>query len=171
MKHNPDLLLQLSLAFAGNPVGWVVVISQGLGADWLKERISAQNLGNLTVLDYQPLEVLPDVLAAGDVLVAILEPEAGIYSVPSKVLSYLCAGRSLLLAMSPDNLAARTVVEAQAGVVVNPDNLSGFVSAARNLMERPDLREFYGKNARRYAEMHFDIDQITWQFEEILHKI
>jgi len=34
----------------------------------------------LEILDYQPFEALPDVMGAGDILLAILEPEAGIFS-------------------------------------------------------------------------------------------
>ena len=59
----------------------------------------AKACGSLRCLGFQPFEVLPDVLGSADVLVAILEPDAGVFSVPSKVLSYFCAGRPVLLAV------------------------------------------------------------------------
>ena len=54
-------------------------------------------------------------LASATVLIGILEEDAGVFSVPSKVLSYLCAGRPIVLCAPAENLASRTLLEAEAG--------------------------------------------------------
>lgn len=163
LKHNPDLLLQLARTF---PEADVLVISTGPGAEWLHTQ-KAQ-APNLHLLPFQPFEQLPDVLGAADVLVAILEKDAGIFSVPSKVLSYLCAGRALLLAVPPMNLAARIVRQEQAGLVVPPDDTAGFLTSARHLLDQPAARTTMGHHARTYAKTHFDITRIADQFEAAL---
>ena len=61
---------------------------------------------NLVLLDFQPYEELPDMMASADVLVAILEPDASKFSVPSKVLTYLCSSRAILGVLPPDNSVA-----------------------------------------------------------------
>ena len=96
----------------------MLVVSEGPGADWLAEHASPDDA--LRLLPYQPYERLPEVLASADVLVAVLEPDAGAFSVPSKVLTYLCAGRPLLGALPADNLAARVVTQSGGGIVVPP---------------------------------------------------
>jgi len=111
---------------------------------------------------------LPEVLAAADVLLALLEKDAGVFAVPSKVLTSLCAKRPLLLAMPLENLAARIVDKNEAGIVVEPENVSVFLEGAERLKEDKKLREQMGKNGRRYAEEHFDIGKITDRFEAIL---
>lgn len=168
MKHNPELLLQLALHYRQDDQVRVVVISEGLGADWLQEQKAAHGLSNLILLPYQPYEDLPDVLGAADVLMAILEPDAGVFSVPSKVLSYLCAARPLLLAVPPENLSARIVAQNEAGLVVLPDDTAAFVRAADVLRQDENLRQQLGRNGRAYAETHFDIEKITDQFESII---
>lgn len=45
---------------------------------------------NLEVLPFQACEGLRGVTGAADVLIAILEADAGVFSVPSEVLSYFC---------------------------------------------------------------------------------
>jgi glycosyltransferase involved in cell wall biosynthesis len=110
------------------------------------------------------------VLATGDVLVGILEEEAGTFSVPSKTLSYLCAGRPLLLAMPLDNLAARITRDHKAGLIVAPADIEGFLNAASELHARPGLRAKLGRNARSYAEATFPIDKTAAVFDEILAK-
>jgi glycosyltransferase involved in cell wall biosynthesis len=141
-----------------------------LGADWLKQQKALHNLDNLVLLGYQPFKQVADVLGTADILLAILEPDAGIFSVPSKVLSYFCAARPLLLAVPPENLAARLVVRQKAGWVVPPAAVSDFVAQAKKLIGADALRQGMGQNGRAYAEAHFNIEQIADQFEAIIQK-
>ena len=60
------------------------MVSEGRGADWLRAAIAEDAEPALVLLPFQPYEVLSEVLASADVLLAILEPEAGAFSVPSK---------------------------------------------------------------------------------------
>ncbi|MBK8901340.1 MAG: glycosyltransferase family 4 protein [Anaerolineaceae bacterium] len=171
MKHNPNLLLELALAFQADENVQVLVISEGLGADWLAEQQIACSLNNLILLPYQPFSDMANVLGAADVLIAILEPDAGVFSVPSKVLSYLCAARPLLLAVPPENLAAKIVAQHEAGLVAAPENTAAFLQAAKQLHHDQALREQLGRNGRVYAETHFNIEKITDQFETIIRQM
>jgi len=168
MKHNPRLLLELAKQFQANNTIEVVVVSEGIGASWLGEQIVANSLTNLHVLPYQPFGDLPQVLATGDVLVAVLEEAAGVFSVPSKVLTYLCAQRPLLLAAPAVNLASRLVRDNAAGLTVPPADLAGFLAAASRLHADGKLRQSLGRSARQYAERMFDIGEIATRFESVL---
>lgn len=153
-KHSPELLLELADAFAeDDPEVMVVVVTEGVGGDWLKERPRK----NLEILPYQPFERLPEVLGAADVLVTLLDPGAGKFSVPSKTLSYLCAGRPILGSIPADNAAADLVRErAKAGIIVPPADPRALIQAARQLRSDEALRSRLGASGRTYAEDHFD---------------
>jgi len=166
-KHNPGLLLRLAATFEASDAR-VVAVAQGVGVRCLQEAKSAQGLGSLTLLPLQPAEDLSNVLATADILVAMIEPDAGTFAVPSKVQSYLCAGRPILLAAPKENLASRTVTIARAGIVVDPSDEAGFLTAAHRLKEDPILRQELGANARAYAEATFDIRTIANRFEALL---
>jgi colanic acid biosynthesis glycosyl transferase WcaI len=88
--------------------------------------------------------------------------------VPSKVLSYLCAGRALLAAVPTDNLAAEVVRKSGGGVLVEPGDEAELVAGATRLLADEGLRVEAGSRARRYAEEHFDIATIADRFEAIL---
>ena len=169
-KHNPGLLLALARAFADDPDTLVVVNSQGAPADWLRAQAESAGLANLRVNPFQPYEDMPDVLGSADVLVSILEPDAGVYSVPSKVLSYHCAGRALLLAVPAENLAARIVIEERSGRVADPHDEAAFLAAARALRHDHAERLAMAGRARAYAERTFDIEAIAGRFEALLVK-
>jgi glycosyltransferase involved in cell wall biosynthesis len=168
LKHNPDLLVHLAMNFANRDDVRVVVISEGLGADYLAGQKQSLNLANLILLPFQAFEDMPDVLASADVLISILEKEAGIFAVPSKVLTYLCAARPLLLAIPEQNLAARIVRENGAGLSAAPDDPEAFAAAARHLVAYPALRADMAQRARAYAERTFDVQAIATKFENFL---
>jgi glycosyltransferase involved in cell wall biosynthesis len=163
IKHRPDLLYRLAAETRGNPR--VVVVSEGVGRDFLEKQ---PRLNNLTLLDFQPFERLPEVLATADVLIATLESDAGQFAVPSKILNYLCAGRPILLAAPESNLASLTVKRSRAGYVVDPDNSDAWISAAKKLAADKQCRDMLGISARRYAQETFQISKIAASFEEIL---
>jgi glycosyltransferase involved in cell wall biosynthesis len=171
LKHNPELLLELALSLKDNKAARVVVISEGLGADWLTRKKRDLKLENLILMSYQPFEQIPSVLASADILAAILGQNAGAYSVPSKVLTYLCIGKPLLLAVCRENQVARLVSDHNMGFVVSPADRQGFVDAAAQLMKDEDLRIQMGKAARNFAEQVFDINRITDDFEKVLSNI
>ena len=172
LKHNPDLLLNLARQTVGREVDGrpvrVLVLSQGPGADYLREHAAAEGLAHLDVRGFKPFAEMPEAMAAADVLVAVLEPDAGVFSVPSKVLAYLCGARPVLLAVPTENLAARIVARHEAGRVVAPDDEAGFLAAANDLMADADLRARMGANARAYAEATFQIDGIADAVERVL---
>jgi colanic acid biosynthesis glycosyl transferase WcaI len=170
-KHNPNLILELARRFRHREDIAVVVVSEGVGADVIRDGVTRDGLGNVTLLPFQPYDRLPEVLATGDVLIVLLEQEAGAFAVPSKVLTYQCAGRPLLASMPAENLAARRIAESGSGIVVRSGDETAFVAAAERLAADPRLRERLGQNAQAYAASTFDIAMIAGRFERILRGV
>ncbi|HTQ54355.1 MAG TPA: glycosyltransferase family 4 protein [Bryobacteraceae bacterium] len=170
LKHKPELLYRLAEALRDVPEAVVVVVSEGLGRQYLEDMQVRSGLHNLILMDFQPYRDVSDVLGAADVLLAIIDNEAGSFAVPSKVLSYLCAGRPILLAAPRANLSSRTVVHAEAGITVRPEDEGELVNSARRLASDPGLRAMFAENARRYATTAFDIHAICRRFEAVLEE-
>ncbi len=168
LKHNPMLILRLAIRLRPRDDVAVVVVSGGLGAEWLRQEKTAHGLDNLILLPFQPYHRMSEVLSSATLLVAILESHVSVFTVPSKVLSYLCVGRPLLLAVPPENLAAKIVERAGAGVTVPPDDAEGFVSQVEKLLADEPLRARLAARARGYAREAFDIESIADRFERIV---
>lgn len=167
-KHNPLLLRDLLDELARRSVAAsLTVVSEGDGADLLRPHAGDR----LRVLPFQAAADLPEALASADVLVAVLEEAAGRFSIPSKVLSYLAAGRAVLALMPSDNPAAEDV-RAAGGMVV-PPTAAGIAEAAGWLealaADLPHLRDL-GARARRYAEDRFAIGPISREFGQVLEE-
>ncbi len=169
LKHNPALLVDLARAVidAGQEVR-LVVVNEGPATGVLEDEAARLDVP-LTLLPFQPYERLPEVLGAGDVLLVLLEREAGAFSVPSKTLSYLCAGRPVLGLMPAENLAASLVEQAN-GKVLAPD-AGSLPEAARWISEvlaDPERARSIGSSARALAEEEFALARSADRFETIL---
>jgi glycosyltransferase involved in cell wall biosynthesis len=162
LKHDPSVLATLPAHLPTG--GQVVVVSQGRGREWLEAH--APGAEGLLLLDYQPYEVLPDVLATADVLLVVLESDASRYSVPSKVLNYLCVGRPVVAALPADNAVAQMLRDSGAGVVV--PSADGVAQEVRRLLADPEERAARGAAARAYAEEVFDVTSVGDRFERVL---
>jgi glycosyltransferase involved in cell wall biosynthesis len=169
-KHNPRLLLDiLDRVRAAGTGAQLVVCSEGEGADDLAA--AAGGRSDVRILGFQPAGDLPDVLAGADVVLALLEPAAATFSVPSKVLSYLAAGRPIVGLLPADNPAAVDIA-ASGGFTGPPDRTGADAagdwivanSAAGRLVE-------IGAASRALAEQRFDIERITDQFEDVLRAV
>jgi glycosyltransferase involved in cell wall biosynthesis len=166
-RHDPALLLALAHRLAERAEARLVAISEGPGAEWLAAARASLPADNLIVLPFQPFDRMKDALASSDVLLAALDAEAGQFSVPTKILAYLCASRPILAALPESNLAARTLQRSGAGIVVDPGDEHAFCEAAEWLAREPGLRARLGVAGRRYAEAHFPIGEIAARFEPV----
>lgn len=167
LKHNPALLTALADHFADRPDVAVVVAASGLGLEELKTMVAKRPRANLKLLPLIDFAEYPDYLGAADVLIGVLEKDAGRFSVPSKVLAYLCAGRPILLSAPLQNQAAQLVMTIDAGPVTAPDDETAFLAAATELYTDAPHRHACGQHGRLYAEAHFDVERVADQFESI----
>lgn len=169
-KHNPLLLAGLlrSALAAGLPAR-LIVASEGDGIEMLREDVGREPELPVTLLPFQPVAELPDMLGSADVLLTILEPEASRFSIPSKVLSSLAAGRPVLGLMPEDNPAAGDI-RAAGGFVGPPTDygIAGGVGWLRRLHRDPAVAQAAGADGRKLAETRFGIGPITDRFEAVL---
>lgn len=171
LKHNPSILLSLARHFRTEASVRVVVVSEGPGAGLLREAAEREQLSNLVVLPFQPQQDLPLVLGCADVLLSVLDRAVSTCCVPSKVLTYLCAGRAQLMAVPLNNPAARLVSEERAGFAAEPEEIRTFIMAAEKLYRDDALRTTMGNNGRAYAEREFDSVRVSERLGSFLQRV
>jgi colanic acid biosynthesis glycosyl transferase WcaI len=170
LKHDPEHLVVLARSL--DPASErLLVITEGLGREYLERAKAVDGLEALLLCDYVPYNMLSDVLSTADVCIVLLEEDAGTFSVPSKVLSYLAAGRAVVGAMPAANLAARTIDRAGAGAVVSPGEYESFATMACTLLRDGETAERMGQAAREYAEAAFNVAGIAEQVSKFVTSV
>jgi colanic acid biosynthesis glycosyl transferase WcaI len=130
----------------------VVYVINGAGSTLADLSAAADGLPNVRFVPMQPLDRLPEVLAAADIHVVPLKAGLSRSSVPSKTYSILAAGRPLVASVDKGSEVQRIVESAGAGIAVGPDDADAFVAALTTLLDDPQRRETMGAAARRYVE-------------------
>ena len=156
LKHRPELLLHL----ADDPEfkklgGVVVVVSQGHGRELLEK--SENKRENIDLKDFLPIPELAQLFSDASVLLAVLEPEASTFSVPSKIMSYLSAGKPIVASIDPRNASAAILNATGAGIVVSPDSSADdFSHAVINVISNEQLQISMCEASTNYSSENFD---------------
>jgi glycosyltransferase involved in cell wall biosynthesis len=170
LGHKHDVAPFLALARACQDLDdlRIVVVGRGFGVERLHAAQQAEALSNLVLVDWQPHERLSQVLATGDLLISAIVPQASASSVPSKILSYLCARRAVLAVLPEDNLGRRLVEDEGTGVGIDPGDAARLIAQVREFHALPERLVPLAERARRYAEHAFAIGPIADRFEAII---
>ena len=117
----------------------VVFVINGDGSRRQELESLASGLDNVVFADFQPVERLAEVLAAGDVHVIALRRGLARSSVPSKFYSILAAGRAVLASLDSGTEVATVVSSQRAGIAVAPQDQAAFTAAVLELVDDSDL--------------------------------
>lgn len=169
-KHNPLLLVDLLRGTLDKGIAArLIVASEGEGIEVVRKIAQQHPELPITLLPFQPAAELPDMLGSADVLLTLLEPGASKFSIPSKVLSSLAAGRPVL-GLMPANNPAATDIMAVGGYVGPPDaqGVAGATEWLKSMAESPAELISAGGRSRELAVARFGIGPIASRFEDVL---
>ena len=171
LGHSQSLDLVVAAADRHRDRHDLVYVVNGGGVRAGDLRAAAAQRKNLVVVDYQPADRVPEVLASADLHLVPLRAGLGESSVPSKTYSVLAAGRPLVASIDEDSEVARVVVEAGAGLAVPPDDVEALVEAVEVLVADPERRIRMGEAGRRWAEAWRSPDQVAVTYAELVAEL
>ena len=156
MKHRPELLLQLADDSEFRELGGVVVVvSEGYGREFLEKPENKRE--NIELRDFLPISDLAQLFADASVLIAVLEPVASTFSVPSKIMSYLSAGKPIVASIDPNNASAKILKDIGAGIVIPPEATAlEFCKAVTKIILNPQIAISMSESGVKYSEEYFD---------------
>jgi len=148
---------------------WLLV-GQGEERAVLEEAINQRKLRNIRLLPLQPAEGLAEMYSAADVL--LVNQRAAIVDsvIPSKLLTYMAAGRPVLAAVSDESETARYIARAQCGLIVHPQDPKALVEAVLLLRGNPALREQCGVSGRVHVLQHFAKEKILHEYDSLFSR-
>lgn len=149
-------ILEAATRLAGRRDIRITLIGSGSMSTWLVNAVRERGLSNVDMPGRFPVEAMPDILAQADaLLVTLVRDEALAQIVPSKVSTYLAAGKPIIAAL--DGQGGDVIRDANAGIAVpaeDPDALAGAIERLSG-MSVEDRRRM-GQSAREYYEVHFE---------------
>lgn len=133
--HDVEVLVELANELRHENDLHFLIIGQGDKWNMLESRIREYKLKNCTLLPWQPVEVLPQSLAAPDIGVVSLGSEASKMSVPSKTFNLFSVGVPILAIAANDSELAGLLDKYKAGITLlssQRSEIKDFILALKN---------------------------------------
>jgi glycosyltransferase involved in cell wall biosynthesis len=146
-----------------------VLMGDGNQRPMLQEQ--AAGLDNVTFLPPANAADFPNILAAADVLLINERASLLDMALPSKLTSYLVAGRPIVAAVSPEGWTAREIAQTGAGVVVPPEDPAALLRAISTLTTDLDRARQLGTAGPDYARTVLDASVILKQAETFVQGV
>jgi colanic acid biosynthesis glycosyl transferase WcaI len=171
MVQGLETLIDAAALLRDCPDVRIVLVGDGSDRARLESMVAEKGLTNVHFVGRHSSGEMPAFLRAADALVVHLRPsEIADHAVPTKILSYLAAGRPVVCATT--GASAELVRAANAGLTCEPGNASALAATITALASMPiATREQLGSNGHAYLHAHFEMQTVIDVYERALDEV
>lgn len=149
----------LDIAERLKEINFLIVGGETNEVDKVRESVLERGLRNVTLTGFVPNAELPVYQAACDVLLMPyqrrIEASSGgdisRYLSPMKLFEYLACGRAIC---SSDLPVLREILTDESALLIQPEDIQGWVSALQFLQDNPERRAEFAENAQRMSKKY-----------------
>jgi colanic acid biosynthesis glycosyl transferase WcaI len=166
VKQGLDVILDAAALNRGDDSMLFLCVGNGADCERIKRRATELDLGNVRFLPLLDEKDFRGLMAASNVCLVTQQHSVSEIAFPSKIVTYLAAGRPIVASVNPECEVARITRESGAGTVVEAENPPALLEALREL-RNADLCTA-GENARAYACMRWSSARVPEHLERTL---
>jgi len=141
-------------------IKWVLVgdgeLKEGIGAIVEEQDLKRQ----VIMLPLQSRSELSRIFSSAEILLLCQLKSVKDSVIPSKLLTYMAAGKPVIAAINPGSEAAKLLVRSGGGIIVRPEDPQGLAEAVRTSLDRQDDLRVMGMRNRQYACAEFDQNKV-----------
>lgn len=150
-----------------------VIAGEAQAVAKLRSWCEAESIGleNIHLIELQPRDRLPSMLAAADVGLIIQKRNVVAFNMPSKTQVLMASGRPIIASVPEEGPAAEAIRDSGAGWVVPPEEPAALAAAIESLFNDPNQAQSMGAKARQYALAHYSFDQALERYETLFQSL
>lgn len=145
--HKLEVLIDVAAGLKGHTDLHFLFVGEGTKKKTLMELVNQKSLPNVSFLTWQDSSVFPYSLAAGDIAVVALEPEATHASVPSKTFNYMAVGAPILGIGSSDSELEKIINQNQIGLYTSGNEIKEIENFILDLYQNLKKRNEFSSRA------------------------
>lgn len=150
--HNVDVLVEVASQMRDNAKVHFMLVGSGQKKAILEEWVKKENLTNCTILDWQPIEILPQSLATADLAVVTLNEESAKTSVPSKTFDMMAVGAPLMCISPIESEMHRLIEKYENGRCFGPDETEEMKSFIEELVSDAEYKKRLSDNSLKASK-------------------
>lgn len=166
IKQKLDVVIEAAALNRHDDSTLFLIVGDGADSERIRRRAAELRLDNVRFLPLLENTEFRTLLATSDACLVTQQKSASEIAFPSKIVTYLAAGRPVIASVHPENEVARITQESGAGRVAmaeDPAALLGAIVELRNA----DLREL-GASGRDYAYRRWSSERVLSHLERCL---
>ena len=171
MAHGLETLVEAASRLqSSHPEVVFVLVGEGSDKGRIKALAASRDLRNVRFVDQQPRERVPAYINASDMCLVLLKKTDLFRTVvPTKMLEFMACGRPVILGVEGE--AGKIVDEAQAGILVEPENATALVDAILKMAADSAFSEQLGRNGRTYILERYTRKQTAILYISVLREV
>lgn len=149
------------------------LIGMGVKRQWVEEQKVSQKLDNLHIIDYQPRQLMPSILAYSDLQYIFMTPEQEGMGFPSKVYTIMACGRPLLVCSGGKTPIVNFLGPIGCAKIITNHNLeekTDEMAQWLSSMTREKLRDM-GAKGEDIIKARYTKDIVTKQYVELVDSL
>lgn len=169
VKQGLDVIVNAAALSKGDDSLCFLFVGDGADCERIRRRASGLNLQNVRFLPLLSEPEFRGLLEASGVCLVSQQKAVSEIAFPSKIVTYLAAGRPIIATVNLDSEVARVTQASGAGMVVEPENPEALLAAILDL--RRQDRRIYSENARNYATERWSSIRVLGNLEQCLKAV
>jgi colanic acid biosynthesis glycosyl transferase WcaI len=169
VKQGLDVVVEAAVLNRSDASIQFLLVGDGAVCGKIQRMVAELGLENVRFLPLLEAEEFRGLLAASDVCLLTQQKSVSEIAFPSKVVTYLAAGRPVVASVNPNCEIAQTIRESGAGKIVEPEDAAALLAAIREL-HGMDLQE-HRENAREYAMRRWSSARVLRHLERSLASV
>jgi colanic acid biosynthesis glycosyl transferase WcaI len=166
VKQGLDVVLDAAALNRADDSMLFLCVGNGADCERIKRRAAQLDLRNVRFLPLLDDKDFRGLMSASNICLVTQQQSVSEIAFPSKIVTYLAAGRPIVASVNPECEVARITRESGAGRVVEAENPLALLEAVRGL-RNTDLRRA-GENGRAYACMRWSSGRVLEHMERSL---
>jgi colanic acid biosynthesis glycosyl transferase WcaI len=166
VKQGLDVIVDAAVLNRGDDSMQFLFVGDGAVCGRIKRRVAELELHNVRFLPLLEAKDFRGLLAASDICLLTQQKSVSEIAFPSKIVTYLAAGRPVIASVNPNCETAQTIRESGAGTIVAPEDGAALLAAIHEF-RGADLRE-YRQNAQEYASRRWSSTRVLGHLERSL---
>ncbi|WP_022793410.1 WcaI family glycosyltransferase [Marinococcus halotolerans] len=167
-KQGLDILLDVGKNITEKNIK-IAIVGEGSGKKQLIDKAEELNLKNIHFLNVQPVEKLPELLAAADIHLIIQKREAGDLVMPSKLTNIVASGKASIITADENTTLHNIVKEFGFGIATPSENSQRLLEEMLKLAKETDLKRSMEDCALEYSKKYVNQNTILKTFEQELY--
>lgn len=148
-----------------------VIVGERTACERLRKHAQHCKAHNVVLLELQPREQLPELMAAADLSLIVQRRNVVAFNMPSKFQLILASGRALVASVPSNGSMAKAVRNSGGGVLVPPEQPEVLADTIRTLYQQPERVSALGLQGRRYAVTHYSFEKTLDAYEALFSQL